>query len=157
MYWYTHPDTWSFLLRAYLPRLTICSLIWEVLQLPLYTLAQEPRWELIAYAVAHCTVGDAMIGTISLILALTLSRAGHRRNWHGIKICSLSIGCALIYTVFSERMNLVRGSWSYSASMPLLPWIEVGLSPLLQWIIVPSLAWWWANGSARWTFQNRME
>ena len=145
MNWYAHRESWSFILRRFLPRLALCSLAWELVQLPLYTVWAAPRWESIAFAVAHCTMGDAMIGTAALLFALALSRAGHPADWPRTKVCVLSVVLALAYTVFSERINVARGSWSYSASMPVLPWIEVGLSPVLQWIIVPYLAWWWAN------------
>ena len=45
------------------------------------------------------------------------------------------------YTIFSEWLNVeIRRSWSYTAAMPVLPFLGTGLAPLLQWLIVPSLA-----------------
>ena len=45
------------------------------------------------------------------------------------------------YTVFSEWFNVdIRRSWSYTAAMPILPLIGTGLTPLLQWLIVPGTA-----------------
>lgn len=50
------------------------------------------------------------------------------------------------YTVYSEYMNtIVRRNWAYGRFMPTLPWIGTGLSPLLQWMIVPSLAFVWSG------------
>lgn len=149
MNWYAHPQSWSFILRRYLPRLALCSLAWEIVQLPLYTVWAESRLEWIAFAVGHCTVGDAMIGTAALVLALILIRAGERASWPKTGIVMLMVFLAVAYTVLSERINLARGSWSYSAWMPILPWVEVGLAPVAQWIIVPTLAWWWANRRRR--------
>ena len=145
MNWYAHPETWSFILRRYLPRLAICSLAWEVAQLPLYTLWAEPRLERIAYAVLHCTAGDVLIGVAALLLALSLSGAGARASWPVTRIVMWMIVAAVAYTVLSERINLDWGVWAYSAWMPVLPWIDVGLAPLLQWIVVPLAAWRWAN------------
>lgn len=145
MYWYERTESWSFILRKYLPRLTICNLIWEIVQLPLYAVPNESRWEQLAFNVAHCTVGDAMIGTIALALALTVCCAGKPANWHRTKVGIVSIGFAVAYTVLSEHINLARGSWSYSAWMPILPWFEVGLSPIAQWIVVSYAAWKWSN------------
>ncbi len=144
MMWYAHAESWSFVIRRYLPRLALCSLAWEVMQLPLYTLWADPRLEWIAFAVAHCTVGDVMIGTSALVVALILSRAGHPANWPGTRICAWMVFLALGYTLASERINLIRGNWTYSDWMPVVPWLEVGLAPLLQWIVVPLAAWWWA-------------
>ncbi len=145
MNWYLRAESWSLILRKYLPRLTLCSLIWEIVQLPLYTISKELRWKQLAFNVAHCTVGDTMIGTIALVLALTLCRAGKPTNWHRTKVGIVAIVIAVAYTVLSERINLARGSWSYSIWMPILPWFEVGLSPIVQWLVVPFVAWRWAN------------
>ncbi|HJV92608.1 MAG TPA: hypothetical protein VJ572_03980 [Azonexus sp.] len=145
MNWYAHPQSWSFIGRRYLPRLTFCSLLWEIAQLPLYSLWAEPSPASIAYAVAHCTVGDAMIGTVALVLALTLGRTGEPAHWPRPRIAWGMVFLAVAYTLFSERSNVLRGSWAYASSMPIVPWIEVGVAPLAQWVVVPLVAWWWAN------------
>lgn len=145
MNWYTHPESWSFIFYRYLPRLTLCSLVWEIAQLPLYTLLSEPSLSRIAYAVAHCTLGDAMIGTAALFLALTLSDAGERATWPRTRIIILMIFSAVAYTLLSEKINLTQGNWAYSDWMPILPWLNVGVSPLLQWVFVPLVAWWWTH------------
>ena len=45
------------------------------------------------------------------------------------------------YTVFSEWLNInIRRSWSYTDAMPVLPLLGTGLTPLLQWVVVPGLA-----------------
>lgn len=145
MNWHTDLESRSFILRRYLPRLVFCSLVWEVAQLPFYTLWSEPRWELIAYYVAHCTAGDVLIGMMALLLALILNGAGERASWPGSRIVAWTILDAVAYTVWSEWINLAQGNWAYSAWMPVLPWINVGLAPLLQWVVVPLAAWRWAN------------
>ena len=53
--------------------------------------------------------------------------------------------------IYSEWLNInVRGSWAYSDLMPVVPVIGTGLAPLLQWVIVPTLALWAALGRAPW-------
>lgn len=145
MTWYSRKDSWQFIFQRYLPRLTIFSLAWEILQLPLYTLASEPRLTWVAYAIAHCTVGDVLIGTAALIAALVICRAGERAHWPRNKIILWTALAAAAYTILSERYNLAHGSWAYSPLMPIVPGLEVGLSPLLQWLLVPVAAWWSAK------------
>lgn len=145
MNWYSHQESWLFILRRYLPRLAICSLAWEVVQTPLYTLWSEPRLGWILFAIAHCTVGDIMIGTVALLAALFLSRADEFANWRKNRIAMLMIFLAITYTLLSEHINLAQGSWAYSSWMPVLPWIDVGLAPVMQWIIVPLVAWRWVS------------
>jgi hypothetical protein len=43
---------------------------------------------------------------------------------------------AVAFTVWSEWYNVYRaGNWAYVAAMPTI--VGIGLSPLLQWIVVP--------------------
>lgn len=44
---------------------------------------------------------------------------------------------------------MVRESWAYSDLMPVVPFIETGLSPLLQWLIVSLVALWLARRAAQ--------
>ena len=81
MTWYSQTDSWRFIFRRYLPRLAMFSLVWEVLQLPPYALASEPRRARIVYAVTQCTIGDARIGTAALIAALVICRADELAHW----------------------------------------------------------------------------
>ena len=145
MKWITSRDSWRFILTAYLPRLALCSLIWEIVQLPLYTVWAAPHWQAMLFPVLHCTAGDIIIGGVCLLIALSLNRAGTRDKWPSVCICAWTIVLAVSYTVFSERYNLSLGNWAYSAIMPIVPWIKVGVAPLAQWIIVPLLSWWWAQ------------
>lgn len=144
MNWYACPDSWSLILRRYLPSLTLCSLLWELVQLPLYTIWVEARPGWIAFAVAHCTAGDILIGTMTLMVALILSRASEPANWPATRVGTLTVVLAVSYTLLSEWLNVDQGSWAYSSLMPVLPWIGVGLAPVMQWVIVPLVAFWWA-------------
>jgi hypothetical protein len=137
-------DSWSLILRRYLPCLALGSLLWEIAQLPLYTLWAEasPRW--IAFSVVHCTAGDALIGATTLLTSLVLNRAGDPVNWPVARVITLTIVLATAYTILSEQLNLSRGNWAYSPLMPVLPRVGVGLAPLVQWVLVPLAAFWWS-------------
>ena len=50
----------------------------------------------------------------------------------------MTIGFGAACMVFSEWLNvLARQTWAYSDLMPVVPVIDTGLSPLLQWIVIP--------------------
>ncbi|MGL4947655.1 MAG: hypothetical protein ACRC4X_08390, partial [Cetobacterium sp.] len=41
---------------------------------------------------------------------------------------------------FSEIHNVkILKSWSYSNLMPIIPIIDVGIVPIIQWLILPTL------------------
>src|SRR5437762_13746363 len=94
------------------------------------------------YAVLHCTVGDVLIGTSALALALVAAQARRWPQWNYASIACLVVALALPYTAFSEWNNTARGAWTYSELMPTLRFgdYELGLSPLLQWLLLPPIA-----------------
>ena len=99
-----------------------------------------------AFAVVHCTMGDVLIALATLTAAMVA--AGHR-SWPErcfLRNAMLALAIGLAYTVFSEYRNVeVLHSWTYSALMPRLPPLGTGLSPVLQWIIVPITTFIWAR------------
>ena len=129
------------------------NLIWEIGQLPLYTLWHDGSWQEIGYAVAHCTTGDVFIALACAIAALAITR------WHWpmpgrqstlFLLCFIALSVA--YTIFSEWLNTtVRLSWAYSNLMPVLPLLGTGIAPLLQWISVPILAFWLSSPTSKLT------
>jgi hypothetical protein len=51
------------------------------------------------------------------------------------------MGCEVTALSLHEWLNIVvRASWAYSDRMPVVPVIGTGLSPLLQWVVVPTVA-----------------
>jgi hypothetical protein len=142
MRWYRDPQTWRFAGR-YLVYLVGLNLVWEVAQLPLYTIWSEAPAAEIAFAVAHCTLGDLLIGAAALLIALLAVRAPGVEEWNWIVIGMIAVFIGVAYTAFSEWTNTaIRGSWQYSSLMPLIDIgrIPIGLSPLMQWAILPPLA-----------------
>jgi len=147
MSWYRDPVAWRFIAR-YLAWLTGLNLVWEIAQLPLYTLWREASWSELAFAVAHCTGGDLLIGAAALTVALFVIRAPTLPGWNWTAIALSAVLIGVAYTAFSEWMNTsIRGNWQYSSLMPRvqLGAASIGLSPLAQWVIVPPLAMWLAR------------
>lgn len=127
----------------YLPALSVLMLAWETAHLPLYTLWTEATGPYIAFSVLHCTLGDALIGAAALGLTLTVTREGPIAHWRWRRLASIVMGVGVAYTLFSEWMNvMVLRSWSYAPSMPKLELggLELGLTPLAQWLVVPPFA-----------------
>jgi len=141
--WYRDRDARSLIAFGYLPWLGGLNLIWETAQLPLYTLWNEASAGTNAFSVAHCTAGDIAIGGAALIMVLILTREGALAQWRWRRIAVWTALAGVAYTVFSEWSNTaILGSWAYSELMPVLKvaGIDIGLSPLLQWLVLPPLA-----------------
>ncbi len=118
------------------------NLAWEAAQMPLYTIWRTGSPGEILFAILHCTAGDVLIATASLFLALLLVGNPMSRlpsSFGAVPTVAVLLGVA--YTVFSEWLNIsVRGSWAYAPAMPVLPPLGTGLTPLLQWVVIPPLA-----------------
>lgn len=139
-------NMWLIILRRYLFISVAVNLIWEFAQLPLYTIWRTGKPAEIVFAAVHCAGADVLITTCSLIAALILVA---KRDWPTsgyIAVATLAITFGVAYTVFSEWLNTeVRHSWAYGDLMPRMPGLGTGLSPLMQWLAVPTIAFWLAR------------
>lgn len=110
--------------------------LWELAQLPLYTLWHEAAAWRIAVYVFHCVIGDVLIAMGAYLITAAIFRNidwPWRDVWRG---GAVMIVLGLAYTGFSEWYNVYQlRAWSYAASMPLV--MGIGVAPLMQWIVVP--------------------
>jgi hypothetical protein len=116
----------------------ILNLTWEIAHFRLYTIWPATGGRGVAWALLHCTVGDVIIALALFALAgMVLWRANWpaSRPWTGGIIVVIG---AMAFTAWSEWYNVYRaGNWGYTASMPMI--LGIGLTPLLQWLILPPL------------------
>ena len=134
-------SNWLRGLKVYLAVVLVANLAWEILQLPLYSIWMTGTARKMVFAVIHCTGGDILIALSTLTVALVF--VGTRRwpadRHQRVMLVTLALGVG--YTIFSEWLNMVvRAGWAYSDLMPVVPIINTGLAPLLQWILIPFLA-----------------
>ena len=136
---------WLMMLRRYIVFLTVASLAWEFGHLPLYTIWNTGSVSELGFAALHCTGGDVLIALSTLTLALFVVGKPAWPLERFRAVAALAIAFGLSYTVFSEWLNIeVREAWAYRDVMPVVPVIKTGLSPLLQWLVIPMAAFWWA-------------
>lgn len=112
------------------------NLVWEIGHVSLYTIWREAAPQVVAWSIFHCTIGDVMIALAVFALAAIVVRRVDwptSRPWFG---GALAVVAALVFTAQSEWYNVYRsGAWGYTSSMPTI--FGIGLSPLLQWLILP--------------------
>lgn len=121
--------------------------------MPLYTIWQSASVGELIYAVVHCTVGDVLIAWGALVLARLVADHDLRPARVYLRVSALATALGLLYTIWSEWLNVhVLKSWAYELAMPVLPLIGTGVSPMLQWLLLPPLGLWWA-----WSSEARRE
>jgi len=114
----------------------VLNLTWEIAHVRLYTIWAAADGMSVAWALLHCSLGDVVIALAMFTLAgIALWRADWpaSRPWAG---GAMAVIGAMVITAWSEWYNVYRtGAWSYTSDMPTI--YGVGLSPLLQWLIIP--------------------
>lgn len=137
------PD-WITALRRFFITIALGNIVWEFAHMPLYTIWTEGTPNEIIFAGIHCTGGDILIAGSSLMIAVLLFGRADWPNYRYKLVQAITMALGIGYTFFSEWLNIeVREAWAYSEWMPVLPGTQTGLSPILQWIVIPLLAFWW--------------
>ena len=112
--------------------------LWELGQRPLYVgMADDPT------AWWHCFVASLGDGALVCLIYAVGCFAFRQRDWFArqnlartafIVIAGFIVGLAV------ERLGAqVMHRWTYTATMPLIPGLEVGLVPVVQMMLLPQL------------------
>lgn len=118
----------------------LLNFVWEIWQLPLF----QSMNELTHFQVTlHCTraaLGDVVILLVAFwVIALTAKS----RNWithpKTIQVAGF-IAVGVIITVIVETIAIdVLNRWQYTIAMPILPLLNIGITPILQWLVIPPI------------------
>lgn len=115
----------------------VFNLIWEVAQGPLYK-GYEHDWQHISIC-ALASVADMLMVLILLFLfGLIYNNVFWTKNFTTFRVVILMLAGG-VGAIIAEVWHTSRGDWAYAERMPLIPWVEVGVSPALQFTILPLL------------------
>lgn len=117
--------------------------VWEMLQVPWFTGMLEASHGSVVSLCVRATLGDVLI----LLAAFWAGSAVVRhRGWlvTGQRMPAvITVAAGVITTVIFEWLATgALGRWSYAEAMPVIPGIGIGLTPFLQWLLLPPLALW---------------
>ena len=123
----------------YVTLATIAHFVWEIGHIRLYTIWDTGRFGEIAFAIIHCTLGDALIAATTMSFAMLAFRRDPTSAF--LKIVSVATALGMAFTILSEWLNVeVRRTWAYMEAMPRLPFLGTGLTPVVQWLLITPLA-----------------
>jgi hypothetical protein len=124
----------------------LLNLPWELVQVPLFAgMPTAGHWTAILVC-GRATLGDVVVALVAF-WAVALAAGG--RGWviaptRGRVAGFVAVG--LLITIVMERLATgLFARWAYADAMPVVPLLEVGLSPLLQWIVLPPLIVWFVR------------
>ncbi len=131
-----HVATYSYLLHFQ----------WELFQLPLFSGFNNVNYYDVIFHCTKATFGDVIIAIVAFFLASIFVRS---RRWileknstaRGVFLFTgilITIGFEVLATGPLNR-------WEYAETMPIIPVLGVGVSPVAQWIFIPMLVVWFSQ------------
>ena len=130
-----HGASQRFILRLFIIS-TAVNYVWEMAQMPLYQdmpFAALSSWLLCFRA----SLGDGLI----IVTIWTLGAGLYKQaRWfrplrRGPALLLLASGALIAVAI--ELHALANQRWAYSDLMPIVPWLEIGLSPFVQLLLLP--------------------
>ena len=129
---------------AYFASSFVLHLIWENAQMPLFESGDNTAWENFAMCLWATATGDMFF---MLILYVTVAIV-HRTTWWACDrtsylhpatwVVPVMIG-VLLAVSFELWAVHATDRWVYG-SMPIIPVVKVGLTPILQMVLIPPVA-----------------
>lgn len=117
----------------------LLNYVWELAHMPLYKDASFS-----AQHIAFCGLASVADALMVLLLYLGVAFFYKKPFWvQGADfqqiIRVMTIGG--IGAIIGELAHTSAGDWSYADSMPMIPFVHVGLTPILQFLILPTLTY----------------
>ena len=122
---------------------------WEFLQVPLFEgMAEGSHWQGILIC-TRATLGDGVI----VLIAYWAAAAAWRDRWwfkHSsarqlIAFTSAGLLITIVLEHLATRSDHPDWGWRYSELMPIVPVLGIGLTPFLQWLVIPPLVVWFTR------------
>ncbi|MBI2449231.1 hypothetical protein HYV49_02955 [Candidatus Pacearchaeota archaeon] len=123
----------------------IFNLAWEIFHSPLYkTAVNALKTGYYPILILKAAGGDIIM---VLIIFLAISSFNRSFQWEisNKKNITLSIIFGLIISIGFELYAQYTDRFFYNSKMPIIPFIKVGLTPVLQMIITPLITFWFAE------------
>jgi hypothetical protein len=117
---------------------------WEMAHSFLYRGVRGFTWEQHLVCCGLAALADG--AGIALIFATGARcfREARRTQRAGLGPFALTVLLGLVGAVLTEHLALRLGWWAYGPAMPRLPGTELGLSPLVQFVVLPVWVLFWA-------------
>ena len=115
----------------------LLNLVWELAQGPLYK-----GYEYDFQHIAFCTLASVADAIMAVLLYLGFAFVLKEPFWIGEPSFTRGFFLMLVGgvgAILAEIRHTSAGNWAYADSMPLLPIVQAGLSPVLQFTFLPVL------------------
>ena len=131
------------MIRIILALAFVLDFLWEMAQMPLFK--NMPFTGRTTLFCALATIADCiMVLLLYLGFGLIYKDPMWFRKPDILPVLFLIIAGG-VGAVLAERQHLFEGNWAYNSYMPLVPVVDVGLSPILQFMVLPATIYYVAS------------
>ena len=113
----------------------VLNLAWEMLQMPFFENMQW-NWQSTIFCALASLADTLMVWLLYNVFALVNKDARWILSITASRLLLL-IAIGGIGAILAELRHLKAGSWAYTEAMPMIPFVNVGLVPVLQFMFLP--------------------
>ncbi len=124
--------------------------LWELAQAPLYVGLEN--WNSVWWHCFVAALGDGILVLLIFVVGWITFRRFHWYVHPNSRALAVTLVTGLFISIGIEWGAIkMLGRWAYTADMPLLPGLDVGLVPVLQMLLLPPAIF---RIAARWHSQG---
>jgi len=117
----------------------LLNFAWEMLQMPLYE-GMEPGIQTILFCALAAVADTVMVLLIYYAFGFIYKSPFWIKHLNYARVILLILTGGL-GAVLMELRHISSGTWGYKQMMPLIPFVEVGVVPVLQFMSLPLLSY----------------
>ena len=121
----------------------LLNFLWEMVQMPLFK-NMPFNWETTLFCALASIADCIMVLLLYFGFGLMYKNSLWFRRPGFLQVLLLVITGGL-GAVLAEKQHLLAGDWAYNSYMPLVPIVDVGLSPILQFMVLPATIYYVAS------------
>lgn len=110
---------------------------WELAQMPLFAMHESH-----GNVLWRCFIASLGDGVLVLLIFAAGWVIWRRQDWFersGAAAWALMLTVGLIIAIAVEWNGLAMGRWNYAESMPRVPALNVGITPIAQMLVLPPI------------------
>lgn len=118
----------------------ILNLVWESLHAPLFVFKEQSSWNALTACLLFCAGVDAvmMVFVYWVVALIRLDRSWFLRGKSVNKVVFALTALTLAITSEYTAVHY-RSLWQDPERMPLIPVAGIDITPILQWLILPTI------------------
>ncbi|MCJ7468341.1 MAG: hypothetical protein MUO53_16810 [Maribacter sp.] len=113
------------------------NIFWELAQGPLYK-GFEYEWKHILFCGLASLADMLMVLILFFAFGFVYKNVFWIKNMGANKVLLLAF-VGFLGAILAEVWHTMRGDWAYADAMPLMPFVDLGVSPILQFTVLPWL------------------